>query len=106
MDLNCSPLLDSQCLRAAVDQQADQALARRLPNAAVALLGGQLSGAGHWAIPRSLGRLGRRRRLPGFFGFPLAGLPLGLSDDEEAEEEEEEETAWQDTHGGWRQLER
>lgn len=99
-----SPQRVSQCLSAAVDQQAHQAFTRRLPGAAMALLGGQLSRAGHRAISRSLGRLGGRRRRAGFVGFRLAGLPLGLGEDGEAEEEDEEETARQDTHGGWEET--
>lgn len=98
------PLLVSQCFSGAVHQQAHHALTRRLPNAAMALLGGQLPRAGHRAISSPLGRWGGCWWLAGFFRFPFTRLPLGLGEDGEAEEEEEEETARQDTHGGWEET--
>lgn len=66
----------------------------------MALLGAQLSRAGHRAVSGSLGRLGRRRRLSGFVGFGLTRLSLRLTEDGEAEKEEEDETARQDAHDG------
>lgn len=95
-----SPL--SQCFSAAVHQQAHQAFTGRLPVAAMPLLGGQLPGAGHWAISGPLGRWRGRRGLAGFIRLPLTWLPLGLSEGRKGEEEEEEEGARQDLHCGWR----
>lgn len=87
------------CFDAAVHEQAHQTFSRCLPDAAVALLGGQLSGAGHRAVSGSLGRWGRWRRLPGLVGFVLARLAFGLGEDGDDEEEDEEAT-WQDAHCG------
>lgn len=95
-----SPLLLSQC---AVDQQADQPVAGRLPGAAVTLPGAQLTGAVYLAAP--LGRRGRwRRRVARFLWFGVPRLPFGPA--QEGEETQEEDNkgngAGRDDHVGWR----
>lgn len=94
------PLQLSLCFNAAVHQQAHQNFTRCLPNAAMPLLGGQLSGAWHGAISGSLGRLRWWRRLTGFVRLLLPWLAFGFSEDGD-EEEEDEDTTWQGTHCGW-----
>lgn len=99
-----SPLLLSQC---AVDQQADQPVARRLPGAAVTLPGAQLTRAMHLAAP--LGRWGRwRRQVARFLRFVLPRLPFGPAQEGEETQEEHNEgngvgrhghVSWK-THGG------
>lgn len=76
-----SPLQVSLCFNAAVHQQAHQTFTRCLPNTAMPLLGGQLSGAWHGAISGSLGRLRWWRRLTGFVRLLLPWLAFGFSED-------------------------
>lgn len=94
-----SPHFVSRCFAAAVHQQTHQTFTRRLPGAAMAVLGGQISRTRHGAVP--LCQRGWRRRLAGFVGF-VTRLPLCFAELRKAhEEEEEDESGRQDIHGGW-----